>query len=708
MRQASGPAASEPSIVRGAALAFVVALVATLLLAAPVVMAPSERLFGSGATLGPEDPNRDALVVIEQFRAGRVPAPYLQPLTDLPGRALARLVGGVAAYNILVLVTFPLSAAAAYLLARSFVASHFGALVAALAYAFLPFHVAQASGHPHAAQTQWLPLYLLALWRCIDRPSLARGALLCVSAAAVALADFYGGLIAAVLSPVALVAYGVVSPNSPSAGRLRRVAIVVVILAGAAGAGLMLIHHFAPAILLTPGSLAFERGDLFAWSARWWSYLIPPAEHPIWGTTVREFWARRDVGASLVEHQQVSLSWSLLVLATVPLWLWLRGNRATLIVRTAPVLVCVAAAAVLCSLSPERTLGSFTFVRPSALLYAWAPMFRAYARFGVVVGLMTAILAGAGATWLWDRPERAARRAAALLLGMALLEYAPAPPWRSRDVLPTRAHRWLAAQSGTLRVLDCVSSSRWSDVLAAPFVGHAITLLGAPSFDDCGEPHLADKLAALGYTHVVVRRNSTIGRALAKSAVPEGLAQEPRMEFEDAVILTVKAESPPVYVGTLVGFHPREYERDASWRWMGRTGAMRFVAMRESPSSVLSLELKAFPRARQVEWFLDGRLQGELNVAPEWHRYELPLGALARGEALLTFACRDPAAVADDVLRNGDLRELGLAVGRWTIGEADGKRSPPLGSQYVVDSYPLDLYAAIQRQGQETSRAAFR
>jgi predicted dienelactone hydrolase len=32
-----------------------------------------------GATLR-DDPNRDALIVIEQLRTGRVPAPYLQPL----------------------------------------------------------------------------------------------------------------------------------------------------------------------------------------------------------------------------------------------------------------------------------------------------------------------------------------------------------------------------------------------------------------------------------------------------------------------------------------------------------------------------------------------------------------------------------------------------------------------------------------------------
>jgi hypothetical protein len=536
-------------------------------------------------------------------------------------------------------------------------------MVAGLAYAFLPFHVTQAAGHPHVAQTQWLPLYLLALWRCVDRPDLPRAALLLASAAAVALSDFYAGFIAAVLSPVALLAYGIVSPSGAGESRLRRVAITSLVLAAAAAAGFVLIHHFTPMVLLHPGFLAFPRSELFAWSAKWWSYLIPPVDHPLWGPDVREFWARHGVGESLLEHQQVAVGWSILALGAVPLWRWRRGDRDSLAVRSAPVLASLAGAALLCSLSPERRSGPLTFVRPSALLYEVAPMFRAYGRFGVVVGLMTALLAGAGVAWLWLRPGLGGRVAAVLLLGVAAFEYAPLPPWRWRDVLPTRAHRWLASQSGLLRVLDCVPPARVSDSLAASLLGHEVSLLDAPTFDDCGEPRLADKLKAMGYTHVVVRRDSAIGRRLAAISVPDGLARG--SEFEDGWILEVRAERPRVYVSALLGFYPREYEGAATWRWMGQTGSLRLVATRESLGTVLDLELKAFPRERRVEWLLNGRRLGEMTVAAEWRRYELPLGPLAPGETTLTLACRGPAIAANDVLHNDDPRAIGLALGSW-------------------------------------------
>ena len=116
----------------------------------------------------------------------------------------------MAAYNWLILLSFPLAAVAAYLLARHLALSRSAATIAALAYAFSPFHLAHAAYHPHIAQTQWLPLYLLALWRCLDAATPAAVAFLGLATLAVTLSNFYGGLIAAVITPAAVAAYWLV------------------------------------------------------------------------------------------------------------------------------------------------------------------------------------------------------------------------------------------------------------------------------------------------------------------------------------------------------------------------------------------------------------------------------------------------------------------------------------------------------------------
>ena len=172
-----------------------------------------------------------------------------------------------------------------------------------------------------------------------------------------------------------------------------------------------------------------------------------------------------------------------------------------------------------------------------------------------------------------------------------------------------------------------------------------------------------------------MRRASAIGRWLAARPAPEGLAVGP--EFEDSWILEVKAQQPRLYLSAWLGFHPREYEGERTWRWMGQAGALAFVTIRESTEGLrdLALELKAFPRARQVQWLLNGRRLGEVEVGTEWRRYELPLGPLAPGKNTLTLACRGPAVVASDVLHNGDPRAVGLAVGTWSIDTVAPGRS---------------------------------
>ena len=135
------------------------AAIVTAMLAAPVLRAPAQRVFGMEIVGRHHDP----FSVMAQFEQPVTINVFSQPITDAAGALIARLAGPVAAYTWLVLLTFPLSAAAAYLLARHLNLSRPGAAVAAMAFAFSPFHIAQAAYHPQVAQVQWIPLYLLAL-----------------------------------------------------------------------------------------------------------------------------------------------------------------------------------------------------------------------------------------------------------------------------------------------------------------------------------------------------------------------------------------------------------------------------------------------------------------------------------------------------------------------------------------------------------------
>ena len=521
---------------RGAAVVAAVVLVITAIIAAPVLLAPSERIFGREILGRNHDPFTVMLHYLRPISLGL----YSQPVTDIPGALLARVMSPVAAYNALVLLSFPLSAAAAYLLGRHLALSRAGAALAAIAYAFSPFHLAHAAYHVHIAQTQWFPFYLLALFRCLDGPSPKAVGLLAIATGCVTLSNFYGGLIAAVITPIAIAAYWL-----GQAATGRRSTRGLLVTAGSllliAGGGIAYVWSVAPEVLANPAAVAFRRADLFRYSAKWWAFLVPAVQNSLLGDLARRILLDSGVGGGLLE-QQVSLGWGIIALGLIAVIGWLARERRPAALARVPVIVVVAVAALVCSLSPERRIGPFTILRPSGILYGVVPMFRAYARFGVIVQLMAALLAGIGFERLFHAGTRRGQIACAAFLVLAFGEYAVWPPSLWRDVLPTAAHRWVARQPAALRVLDCARSTP-AEASVPWLTGRKLVLLGG-RFNDCTDPILPGRLVAQGFTHLLVRRETMAGQWFASHPPPDGLRL--LEHFGDSEVFAVSAPATPV------------------------------------------------------------------------------------------------------------------------------------------------------------------
>ena len=633
-----------------------VALLATVIVAWPVVRSPQTRIFGNEIVGRQHDP----FTVMYQFQNGGLRTDYWQPLTDELGATLASRVGPVSAYNIVVLLSIPLAAAFAFALGRFLGISLLGSSVAAFAYAFAPVHMAHAGYHAHLSQMQWLPLLLLALWACLERPSVWRGVLLVVAAAAMSASSFYNGLIALVVAPVALLAWHLAVP----ARHLRRNHWI------AAGALLITgLFGVAYAALVTPdvwhslGDYEVPRTDLFLHSARWWAYLVPTVEHPLWGRAAAGVWRRAGVDRGLLE-QQVSVSWAVLALAGLAVWHWWR-HRHDPQLRWIPVLVVLATWGWLCSLAPDGVIGGLTFPRPTALLYAALPMFRAYARFGMVVALMLSLLAGMGAAWLVSRPAPAHWVFGGLLV-VLFVDLTPLP-WRSRDVLPTMGHRWLMDRGTGVRALDCAAAQPAEALV--PWLMHDRLTFRSGSQGDCDDPHLSEQLAALGYTHVLVRSGQSSGDDQRWSR--EGFREAG--SFPDSRVLAVTAPKPAVVTLEMPGFYEREQSRQDVWRWMGAAGWWRVTnTTSETLETYLEIDLEAFGQTRELTLANDSEPALQYDVGPRRARYRVGPFLLRPGAHVLSFKTLEPATVAHAVLRNGDGRALSIRIfdWRWDTGHS--------------------------------------
>ena len=632
------------------------ATIVTVAISVPVLRAPSARVFGMDIVGHHHDP----FTTMEQFARPVTLRLSSQPITDLTGAALARIAGPVAAYNWLVLISFPFSAVAAYLLARYLALSPAAATIAAIAYGFAPFHLAQAAYHPHIAQTEWLPLYLLALWRCLDAPTPARASLLAAGTIGVTLSSLYGAVIAAVITPTAIAAHWLVTRTAgfPS---VRRVTLTLATLALVAAAGAGYVWYAAAPVVAHLGQFAFPRADLFLYSAKWWSYLVPPVEHPWLGAMARRIWDAAGVREGLLE-QQVSLGVGVIALGLVAVARWPARDGGPDSLARVPVLLAVAATALICSLSPERTIGTFTFVRPSALLYDVVPMFRSYARFGMVVQLMAALLAGIGVDVLRRTRAAPAGIACAALLLLSTGEYAVSPLSLSRDVLPTRAHRWVMQQPGRVRVLDCTPLTQDSASVQW-LTSSRVTLLDG-AFDDCIEPNLPARLAAEGFTHLLVRSDNQGGRAFLDRPAPPGLQLS--AHFRDGQVFAVTAPRPLLYTAGATRFWPREHDAQGTWRWMGMDAAWTVVNTGSAPIvAALSVEVSAFQHPRQLTLIFDGHATQTLVVDPVRRVYEAGPFTMTPGRHELVFHPVESPETAPTAARPVDRRSLSFAFGAW-------------------------------------------
>ena len=603
------------------------ATVVTLVIGASALRAPSDRLFGMPIVGRHYDP----FAVMTQMTAPVTAALYLQPITDIPAALASRLIGPVAAFNWMVLASFPLSAAMAFLLARYLGLSRIAATVAAMAYAFSPFHIAHAAYHAHVAQTQWLPMYLLAVLRCLDRPTRTATVFLAAATLAVTLSNFYGGVIAAVITPFVIGGHWW---SNRDTRRTRPLAIAFATLGSTAVSAGMYAAYATERLATDPSQLAYQRGDLLRYGAKWWSYVVPPVEHPLFGTTALRIWDAAGVREGLLE-QQIAIGCGIAILALIGAsgW-WLRDrSRSTAYV---PMLAVVAVVAFAFSLSPEQT--SSLAIRPAAWLYEIAPMFRSYARFGLAVQLAAVMLAGIGIDRLRRAGTGVAMAGCVTLIVLTMGEYAVRPSAMSRDVLPTAAHRWVMTHDKHARVLDCTPLTTESESIGWLTRGQ-VTLVGA-AIDSCDDAELPALLAANGFTHVIERppfKDSRLTR--------DGLALD--AGFDDGRLYAVTARPPAIYTAATTGFHPRQQDSNWSWRAIGDEGMWIVVntAGVQLPA-MLRLELSAFDRARDLEINLDGLCVRALRVQPGQQVYEIGPIPVSPGSHELVFHPVDAPATA--------------------------------------------------------------
>ena len=334
--------------------------------------------------------------------------------TYLPGVILTRIFSAAVAYNLLMLISFPLAGLTMFFLAHYLTRDRLVSFVAGTAYAFCPYHLAHASAHLDLSHIEWLPLVFLFLLKCADHPSVGRIALLTASCLLAFLGNYYYGFLVAIAAILFVISDVLVhlATRSGALKRLRNYGRTLSAPVIAAAVSLPFFWH----IISDRFAYARDIRDVFRFAARLRDYVVPSPPFTLFGEPFTN-WIYARIHDSYHSEQSLFLGFTLLALSAIGIICALRkvgaGPDAALngarheemakradtrsapirkgdVSSEAPTTLAFAVAGFLCfvtSFPPVINLWGADLKMPSYYLYLLAPMFRFYSRMGILVQL---------------------------------------------------------------------------------------------------------------------------------------------------------------------------------------------------------------------------------------------------------------------------------------------------------------------------------
>ena len=308
------------------------------------------------------------------------------------------------AHNAVLLLAFVLAATGTYALVRHLTGNRYAAAVSGVAFAFCP-HVFSHIPHIPLMLTAGLPWSLLAMHRFVDRQSAATGAALAGVLAAQALSCGYYGIFAGLVVSSGVIVYGL------TRGLWRRWTYWAAASAAAAASMLIVLPFFQPYLALQQDTgFARTLQDAERWSAQWRSYLASSAWAHRWMLPHLGSW-----GEVLYPGTAATVLGAMGVCAGSTIGEARRSRGHVAFYGGMAALACWT------SFGPAAGLYALLFqVVPG---FSWL---RAPSRFGLLVVLALAVLAGFAVTWLLGRVRRAPLVGSLLVLA-ALCDLCVAP-----------------------------------------------------------------------------------------------------------------------------------------------------------------------------------------------------------------------------------------------------------------------------------------
>ena len=376
---------------------------------------------------------------------------------------LAIFTNHIFTYNFQVLANLFLAAFFTYLLVCTITKNRLSAFLSGSIFGFCPYIFVRSWQHLGETYLWMMPMVLWSLFSLKEKPSGLKQILLVVSivlAGIVLGTSYYTVIILVTFFGYCTVKFFLSRrfsdrPRIVPVGYFKK--IILLLFIGYLLTAVQYSSYIKNSILnahsevsaFNPYRRPFD--DLFQQSARPLSYFLPAAVHPVFGKFTEQFIGSLLYGMSFTEHT-LYLGWTPLILVFLAFKGW-RRNRKLLVTENETFyigfFILLAIVAWFFSQPPWWNIFGFKIYMPSFFMYKILPMFRAYCRFGIVVMLAVAVMAGFGLKFILEKfkTRKAKIAMTSLFCGLVLFEFWNWPPYKVIDLSKVPAvYYWLKGQ----------------------------------------------------------------------------------------------------------------------------------------------------------------------------------------------------------------------------------------------------------------------
>lgn len=450
--------------------------------------------------------------------------PFSQPLSEGLVILIARISNEIVAMNAFILLSFPLTALGTYILLQRQKLHWTAALFGGMVFGFCPAAVMQSvGGHAAFAFNAFIPLFLLALFHNRAHRTLRSAAYVAAAYAGITFTSIYFGYFGLFVA-LCFMVFDVLTRDVHD---VRRITTSYLYCSMFAVLAIVPVEFMAILEQMTTSREAMakagrvrEFGELAVFASKPWNYLTPSIDHPVLGAYFEGFVRSNLHGSNVFE--------STLYIGVVPLGLLVTGvvlaaRRKLDALHRQHFLFFAFGAMWMYFLSlPPTVAGGVPTV--SFFAYEIAPMFRVYARFGILVNFFVACAGAFVLAHLYQRMKPMKYYVLfGLLMSMLAFEYWSVPPGHAQDVdRPAEVYRWLAKQPGDIIVAE-YPMVRFDEAAfySYPFWQrvHGKRLVNGASPDntkawmlferigDLGNPEALELLKGAGVTYVIVHKD---------------------------------------------------------------------------------------------------------------------------------------------------------------------------------------------------------